>query len=123
MSEYFERLRETLDGVVEHLTAKGIQPRHLAFGGEGEVPARKPTVPTDARSEFLANRAMAIGRSRHWPLLCTRRCRNGKPRNTATRIALRRDIPISERPISLASKTLVATESVPICFCFRHLSP
>ena len=58
MSEYFDQLRATLDGVVAKLTAKGIEPRHLAFGGEGEVPKRKPTVPTDARSEFLANRAM-----------------------------------------------------------------
>ena len=58
MSAYFEQLRATLDGVVARLTAKGIDPRHLAFGGEGEKPARKPTVPTDARSEFLANRAM-----------------------------------------------------------------
>lgn len=56
--QYFERLRETLNGVIANLTAKGIEPRHLAFGGEGEPPARKPTVPTDARSEFLANRAM-----------------------------------------------------------------
>ena len=58
MSEYFDQLRATLDGVVAKLTAKGIESRHLAFGGEGEVPKRKPTVPTDARSEFLANRAM-----------------------------------------------------------------
>jgi len=58
MSAYFERLRTTLEGVVTNLTAKGIEQRHLAFGGEGEQPARKPTVPTDARSEFLANRAM-----------------------------------------------------------------
>lgn len=58
MSEYFEQLRATLEGVVANLTAKGIEQRRLAFGGEGERPARKPTVPTDARSEFLANRAM-----------------------------------------------------------------
>ena len=58
MSAYFDRLRATLDGVIVHLAAKGIDSRHLAFGGEGEIPARKPTVPTDARSEFLANRAM-----------------------------------------------------------------
>ena len=58
MSEYLDQLRATFGGVVAHLTAKGIEQRHLAFGGEGEIPARKPTVPTDARSEFLANRAM-----------------------------------------------------------------
>ena len=44
--------------MVENLRKKGIDDRHLAFGGEGQPPARKPTVPTDARSEFLANRAM-----------------------------------------------------------------
>lgn len=56
--EYFARLGQTLDGVVEILRGKGIHERHLSFGGEGTVPVRKPTVPTDARSEFLANRAM-----------------------------------------------------------------
>jgi hypothetical protein len=55
---YFSRLKTTLEGVVENLRKKGIDERHLAFGGEGQPPARKPTVPTDARSEFLANRAM-----------------------------------------------------------------
>jgi len=55
---YFSRLTKTLEGVVENLRAKGIDKRHLTFGGEGQPPARKPTVPTDARSEFLANRAM-----------------------------------------------------------------
>ncbi|MCX6902118.1 MAG: AccI family restriction endonuclease [Verrucomicrobia bacterium] len=55
---YFARLNNTLGGVVENLRAKGIVERHLAFGGEGQPPSRKPTVPTDARSEFLANRAM-----------------------------------------------------------------
>jgi hypothetical protein len=56
--EYFARLRQTLDGVVANLREKGIHERHLSFGGMGTVPIRKPTVPTDARSEFLANRAM-----------------------------------------------------------------
>jgi len=57
-SQYFQRLNATLDGVVATLTAKGIEARHLAFGGEGPKPTQKPRVPTDARSEFLANRAM-----------------------------------------------------------------
>ena len=55
---YFARLKNTLEDVIENLRAKGIVERHLAFGGEGPPPGRKPTVPTDARSEFLANRAM-----------------------------------------------------------------
>jgi hypothetical protein len=55
---YFSRLKATLGGVIENLRKKGIDERHLSFGGEGRPPARKPTVPTDARSEFLANRAM-----------------------------------------------------------------
>ena len=57
-NSYFARLKGTLDGVVTTLRAKGINERHLSFGGKGAVPERKPTVPTDARSEFLANRAM-----------------------------------------------------------------
>jgi hypothetical protein len=56
--EYRARLKRTLEGVASILRAKGIQESHLSFGGEGTVPTRKPTVPTDARSEFLANRAM-----------------------------------------------------------------
>ncbi len=55
---YFSRLQATLNRVVENLREKGIHERHLAFGGEGPPPARRPSVPTDARSEFLANRAM-----------------------------------------------------------------
>ena len=47
-----------MPGVTNHLTQKGIQAGRLAFGGPGAAPARRPTVPTDARSEFLANRAM-----------------------------------------------------------------
>jgi AccI restriction endonuclease len=57
-SSYLQQLKSTLDGVVEKLAAKGIQPNRLAFGGEGPKPTQKPRVPTDARSEFLANRAM-----------------------------------------------------------------
>ena len=56
--QYFRRLQGTLEGVVAHLTDKGIRADRLAFGGAGALPERRPTVPTDARSEFLANRAM-----------------------------------------------------------------
>ena len=55
---YFQRLQSTVDGVVAKLTAKKIQAGRLTFGGEGPKPTQKPRVPTDARSEFLANRAM-----------------------------------------------------------------
>ena len=55
---YFRQLKGTLDGVTATLTAKKIDRERLAFGGEGAMPTKKPTVPTDARSEFLANRAM-----------------------------------------------------------------
>jgi len=49
---YFARLKATLDGVVETLRAKGIDERHLAFGGEGQPPAaNQPCQPTRA-SEF-----------------------------------------------------------------------
>jgi hypothetical protein len=56
--EYFEKLKATLAGVAARLASKGIESRHLAFGGEGTETKNKPRVPTDARSEFLANRAM-----------------------------------------------------------------
>lgn len=56
--QYFQHLTATLEGVVKKLAAKGIQRHRLAFGGESPKPTQKPRVPTDARSEFLANRAM-----------------------------------------------------------------
>jgi hypothetical protein len=56
--QYFPQLKGTLDGVIATLTAKGIEAHHLTFGGEGPKPTQKARVPTDARSEFLANRAM-----------------------------------------------------------------
>ena len=56
--QYFEQLKTTLPGVVANLAARGVERHHLVFGGEGTRPARNPTVPTNARSEFLANRAM-----------------------------------------------------------------
>jgi hypothetical protein len=55
---YLAKLKHTLPGVIATLERKGIEARHLEFGGEGQPPAKKITVPTDARSEFLANRAM-----------------------------------------------------------------
>lgn len=55
---YFESLSAAKDNLVKELSGRGIQQRYLVFGGAGEVPDRRPTIPTDARSEFLANRAM-----------------------------------------------------------------
>lgn len=56
--DHVARLAATLPGVVDSLCAKGIHAGRLGFGREGAVPTRKTRVPTDARSEFLANRAM-----------------------------------------------------------------
>jgi len=57
MTEYFAKLTSAKDRVVKELQRRGVEPRYLQFGGPGDVLARI-FVPTDARSEFLANRAM-----------------------------------------------------------------
>ena len=54
---YFDQLAARLPQVAAELERRGIEPRHLGFGGPGEAGGRI-FVPTDARSEFLANRAM-----------------------------------------------------------------
>lgn len=54
---YLNKLAARLPQVIEQLESRGIEARHLGFGGPGEA-GGKPFVPTDARSEFLANRAM-----------------------------------------------------------------
>lgn len=72
--EYFARFSHTLGGVVETLRSKGIQSRHLSFGGESVMPIRKPTIPTDARSEFLANRAMGDWAERRLADAVTKAC-------------------------------------------------
>lgn len=56
--DYCRKLASAKDALVGILRNKGIDARYLRFGGAGEVPSRTPTIPTDARSEFLANRAM-----------------------------------------------------------------
>jgi hypothetical protein len=56
-SDYFLRIKELIPAVIETLTKKGIEERHLQFGGEADKEP-KISIPTDARSEFLANRAM-----------------------------------------------------------------
>lgn len=54
---YFEQLSATLAGVSSTLK-KRIKGSDLAFGGEGKKPEKKIRIPTDANSNFLANRAM-----------------------------------------------------------------
>ena len=51
---YFEEVQIAAEQVIAIMNAKGYR---LSFGGEGEV-KKKIYVPTDARSEFLANRAL-----------------------------------------------------------------
>lgn len=58
MTPYFKNLKEATIRVVEVLNKKGVKEHHLTFGGPGAEPAKAPRIPTDARSEFLANRAM-----------------------------------------------------------------
>lgn len=55
---YFDNLYNAQANVASVLIAKGINADHVSFGGSGKAPERSPRVPTDARSEFLANRAM-----------------------------------------------------------------
>jgi len=55
---YWDRLCAAKESLFAELTRRGVEPRYLDFGGPGRKPSRTPTVPTDARSEFLANRAM-----------------------------------------------------------------
>src|SRR5205814_1815879 len=47
-----------MSAAVESLSKQKIDVRYLQFGGPGDVPTKKLRVPTDAFSEFLANRAM-----------------------------------------------------------------
>lgn len=55
---YFENLYAAQIDVARILIAKGVHPYHVNFGGPGVPPDTASRVPTDARSEFLANRAM-----------------------------------------------------------------
>jgi hypothetical protein len=56
--DYFSSLASLIPDLKAVLTAKGIEERHLTFGGELPAGERRVIIPTDARSEFLANRAM-----------------------------------------------------------------
>lgn len=58
MVRYIDEINTSIDAAVEKLSALGAPKELLKFGGQGEVPAKAPRAPGDARSEFLANRAM-----------------------------------------------------------------
>ncbi len=58
MSTYYRSISQAKEDVIQVLRSKGIEERYLQFGGEGAKPEKKVRAPTDARSEFLANRAM-----------------------------------------------------------------
>lgn len=55
---YYNEIAALVPKLTEVLSAKGIKKDYLEFGGPGATPKKSPKVPTDARSEFLANRAM-----------------------------------------------------------------
>ena len=57
-SDYFEKLKASTVQVVAVLSKKGVAASKLCFGGEGDMPSRKPYVPVDANSNFLGNRAL-----------------------------------------------------------------
>lgn len=54
---YFNKIKSSKEAVIKELELYGVDKNYLTFGGEGPPPKRI-TTPTDARSEFLANRAM-----------------------------------------------------------------
>jgi hypothetical protein len=53
-----EKIDQFLPKIISYLSSKGIEDRYLQFGGADEEKEKPPRVPTDANSEFLANRAM-----------------------------------------------------------------
>ena len=54
---YFAELTEQKDKLCEELVRRGVEGRYLTFGEPANLD-KPPRVPTDVRSEFLANRAM-----------------------------------------------------------------
>lgn len=52
---YLARLKSAAEKMTQIMSDKGFE---LSFGGQGALPKRKPSAPTDVRSEFLANRAL-----------------------------------------------------------------
>lgn len=57
-ASYSELLKSAISAASTALESQRIDRRYLQFGGVGEPPQKKVRVPTDAFSEFLANRAM-----------------------------------------------------------------
>jgi hypothetical protein len=57
-TNYSDQLREAMAAAVAALEQRKIEARFLQFGGPGALTAKKITVPSDAFTEFLANRAM-----------------------------------------------------------------
>jgi hypothetical protein len=57
-AEYFKAIESLKAAVITSLKLKDAPENLLQFGGPGAKSAKTPRVPTDARSEFLANRAM-----------------------------------------------------------------
>jgi hypothetical protein len=58
MVQYIDKINNSIDNAIEKLIALGAPKELLQFGGEGAIPTKAPRAPGDARSEFLANRAM-----------------------------------------------------------------
>jgi hypothetical protein len=55
--EYFRKLEAVKDRLCAELVSRGVEERYLGFGDPADI-SKPPRVPTDVRSEFLANRAM-----------------------------------------------------------------
>ena len=54
---YFEKIQLATQAIIEELRSRGVKDEYLTFGGAGKRTG-KLFIPTDSRSEFLANRAM-----------------------------------------------------------------
>jgi hypothetical protein len=55
---YLDHLSDAVSAAARALEKQKIDARYLQFGGPGDPPTKRIRVPTDAFSEFLANRAM-----------------------------------------------------------------
>lgn len=80
MSKYIDKINDHLDSVIRSLEANDAPKHLLQFGGVGTAPPKAPRVPGDARSEFLANRAMGDWAEN----LLAQSLRNALPEHTVT---------------------------------------